>query len=241
MAALPPFSTALRGPPAAAGHTASRSVDKRCHERIMFLWRTQEIAAFTIETASGAGRACAMQRDNPAMRCEDRVDCVAAPSLALAIAKLVANESAEPAPVRSLEQAQPARTRRKTAVRKTCDPGFLADVEGAFAGGATQPIVNDAHWPTTNCQIEGLDLRARVSTALHKCRCMVVGALNAGAMFFPGQHACMGDSDGGGTDAILDREIVESRVNGHAAGGHVRNRRGRLRRARFADNLCLSR
>ncbi|MCA9864414.1 MAG: M55 family metallopeptidase, partial [Thermomicrobiales bacterium] len=102
-------------------------------------------------------------------------------------------------------------------------------------------IVNDAHWPTTNCQIEGLDLRARVSTALHKCRCMVVGALNAGAMFFPGQHACTGDSDGGGTDAILDREIVESRVNGHAAGGHVRNRRGRLRRARFADNLCLSR
>lgn len=93
-----------------------------------------------------------------------------------------------------------------------------AAVEGAFAGGATEVVVNDAHWTMTNVQIERLDPRASLIKGFHKHLCMVEGVQEADAVFFLGYHARTGDSDGVGNETILGREIVEIRMNGQPVG-----------------------
>jgi D-amino peptidase len=47
-----------------------------------------------------------------------------------------------------------------------------AAVDGAFAGGATSVVVNDAHWTMTNVQIERLDPRAELIKGFHKHLCL---------------------------------------------------------------------
>ena len=93
-----------------------------------------------------------------------------------------------------------------------------AAVEGAFAGGASSVVVNDAHWTMTNVQIERLDPRAELIKGFHKHLCMVEGVQEADAVFFLGYHARTGDSDGVGNETILGREIVEIRMNGRPVG-----------------------
>jgi len=93
-----------------------------------------------------------------------------------------------------------------------------AAVEGAFAGGATEVVVNDSHWTMTNVQIERLDPRADLIKGFHKHLCMVEGVQNADAVFFLGYHARTGDSDGVANETILGREIVEIRLNGKSVG-----------------------
>lgn len=93
-----------------------------------------------------------------------------------------------------------------------------AAIEGAFAGGATEVVVNDAHWTMTNIQIERLDPRADLIKGFHKHLCMVEGVQGADAVFFLGYHARTGDSDGVGNETILGREIVEIRMNGKPVG-----------------------
>ena len=93
-----------------------------------------------------------------------------------------------------------------------------AAVDGAFAGGATSVVVNDAHWTMTNIQIERLDPRAELIKGFHKHLCMVEGAQDADAAFFLGYHCRTGDSDGVGNETILGREIVEIRMNGVPVG-----------------------
>jgi D-amino peptidase len=93
-----------------------------------------------------------------------------------------------------------------------------AAIDGAFAGGATDVVVNDAHWTMTNVQIERLDSRATLIKGFHKPLCMVAGVEDADAVFFLGYHARTGDSDGVGNETILGREIVEIRMNGQAVG-----------------------
>ena len=93
-----------------------------------------------------------------------------------------------------------------------------AAIEGAFTGGATSVVVNDAHWTMTNVQIERLDPRAELIKGFHKHLCMVEGVQDADAVFFLGYHARTGDSDGVGNETILGREIVEIRMNGKPVG-----------------------
>jgi D-amino peptidase len=93
-----------------------------------------------------------------------------------------------------------------------------AAIEGAFAGGATEVVVNDAHWTMTNVQIERLDPRATLIKGFHKPLCMVAGVEDADAVFFLGYHARIGDSDGVGNETVLGREIVEIRLNGKPVG-----------------------
>ena len=92
-----------------------------------------------------------------------------------------------------------------------------AAIEGAFAGGATSVVVNDAHWTMTNVQIERLDPRAELIKGFHKHLCMVEGVQDADAVFFLG-YARTGDSDGVGNETILGREIVEIRMNSKPVG-----------------------
>jgi D-amino peptidase len=75
-----------------------------------------------------------------------------------------------------------------------------AAIEGAFAGGATEVVVNDAHWTMTNVLIEQLDPRADLIKGFHKHLCMVEGVQDTDALFF------------------LGREIVEIRMNGKPVG-----------------------
>jgi D-amino peptidase len=93
-----------------------------------------------------------------------------------------------------------------------------AAIEGAYAGGATSVVVNDAHWTMTNIQIERLDPRAELIKGFHKHLCMVEGVQDADAIFFLGYHARTGDSDAVGNETILGREIVEIRMNGKPVG-----------------------
>jgi D-amino peptidase len=93
-----------------------------------------------------------------------------------------------------------------------------AAVEGAFAGGATEVVVNDSHWTMTNVLIERLDPRADLIKGFHKHLCMVEGVQQADAVFFLGYHARTGDSDGVANETILGREIVEIRLNGKPVG-----------------------
>src|SRR4029079_4995678 len=93
-----------------------------------------------------------------------------------------------------------------------------AAIEGAYAGGATEVVVNDAHWTMTNVLIEELDPRADLIKGFHKQLCMVEGVQDADAVFFLGYHARTGDSDGVGNETILGREIVEIRMNGKPVG-----------------------
>ena len=101
--------------------------------------------------------------------------------------------------------------------------GMLTDdvnaaIDGAFAGGATEVVVNDSHWTMTNVQIERLDPRADLIKGFHKHLCMVEGVQEADAAFFLGYHARTGDSDAVGNETILGREIVEIRMNGKPVG-----------------------
>lgn len=93
-----------------------------------------------------------------------------------------------------------------------------AAIDGAFAGGATEVVVNDSHWTMTNVQIERLDPRADLIKGFHKHLCMVEGVQAADAVFFLGYHARTGDSDGVGNETVLGREIVEIRMNGQPVG-----------------------
>ncbi|MER3437680.1 MAG: peptidase M55 [Chloroflexota bacterium] len=93
-----------------------------------------------------------------------------------------------------------------------------AAIDGAFAGGATEVVVNDSHWTMTNIQIERLDPRADLIKGFHKHLCMVEGAQDADAVFFLGYHARTGDSDGVANETILGSEIVEISMNGRPVG-----------------------
>ena len=93
-----------------------------------------------------------------------------------------------------------------------------AAIAGAFAGGATEVVVNDSHWTMTNVLIEQLDPRADLIKGFHKHLCMVAGVEDADAVFFLGYHARTGDSDGVGNETILGREIIEIRMNGKPVG-----------------------
>ena len=93
-----------------------------------------------------------------------------------------------------------------------------AAIDGAFAGGATEVVVNDSHWTMTNVKIESLDPRADLIKGFHKHLCMVEGVQAADAIFFLGYHCRTGDSDGVGNETILGREIVEIRMNGKPVG-----------------------
>jgi len=93
-----------------------------------------------------------------------------------------------------------------------------AAVSGSFDGGATQVVVNDAHWTMTNVLIERLDPRADLIKGFQKHLAMVEGVQDADAIFFLGYHARTGDSNGVANETVFGREIVEIRMNGRPIG-----------------------
>ncbi len=83
-----------------------------------------------------------------------------------------------------------------------------AAVQGAYEGGASEVIVTDGHWNSTNIQIEELDPRVRLNSGSPSPFSMVEGvADNIDAAMFIGYHARMGTPN-----AILDHTWSSTRV-----------------------------
>ncbi len=94
-----------------------------------------------------------------------------------------------------------------------------AAIEGAFAGGATEVVVNDAHWGMNNILIEELDPRADLVRGFHKPLCMMHGVDDGiDTIFCVGYHAMVGHSDGVANETMIGREMVEIRLNGRPVG-----------------------
>lgn len=95
-----------------------------------------------------------------------------------------------------------------------------AAVAGAFAGGATEVLVNDSHWSMTNILIEELDPRARLLSGFHvKPLVMLEGIDSSFAVaLFVGYHAMVGHSAGVMNETFWGREMIELRLNGQPIG-----------------------
>jgi D-amino peptidase len=91
-----------------------------------------------------------------------------------------------------------------------------AAVEGLFAGGATEVVVNEAHASQRNVLIEDLDPRASMITGRHKPLAMMQGVKDADAVVFLGYHT------GAGQQGVLAHTYIwtglqELRINGAPA------------------------
>jgi D-amino peptidase len=88
-----------------------------------------------------------------------------------------------------------------------------AAIRGAFAGGATEVVVNDSHGTMDNLLHDRLDARARVVFGAPRASCMVQGISRGDALaVFIGYHA------GAGADGVLahtfSSNFTELRVDG---------------------------
>ncbi|MGM1061958.1 M55 family metallopeptidase [Saccharothrix sp. Mg75] len=84
-----------------------------------------------------------------------------------------------------------------------------ACVAGAFAGGATDVLVNEAHSSQRNLLLEDLDPRARMLTGRHKPLSMMQG-IDSGVdgVAFLGYHA------GAGQEGVLAHTYLENSITG---------------------------
>ena len=88
-----------------------------------------------------------------------------------------------------------------------------AAIRGAFAGGATEVLVNDSHGTMDNLLHDALDPRARVLFGAPRPSCMVQGISAADAMaVFVGYHAAAGSP--GVLAHTFSSNFTELRVNG---------------------------
>ncbi|MBW2619325.1 MAG: M55 family metallopeptidase [Deltaproteobacteria bacterium] len=94
-----------------------------------------------------------------------------------------------------------------------------AAVEGAFAGGAKEVVVNDSHYHMNNVIIEDLDPRAQLISGFNKHLTMMEGLDDSfiGA-FLVGYHAMSGTADAVLAHTLLGREVDNTRLNGQAIG-----------------------
>src|SRR5947209_2730236 len=86
-----------------------------------------------------------------------------------------------------------------------------AAVDGAFRGGATEVVVNEAHDGMRNILIEELDPRAELITGLHKPLVMMEGLDACDVVFFVAYHARAGEP--GVLAHTLTLDIVSLELN----------------------------
>jgi len=93
-----------------------------------------------------------------------------------------------------------------------------AAIAGAFDGGATEVIVNDAHWSMLNLIYEDIDQRAEVIRGSNKRMSMVEQVEQFDAALFIGMHAKVGHSDGVANETLIGPAMHEMRMNGKPIG-----------------------
>ncbi|MHA4818475.1 M55 family metallopeptidase [Streptomyces aculeolatus] len=95
-----------------------------------------------------------------------------------------------------------------------CRPMFTSDVnaaiEGFFAGGADEVLVNEAHWTMRNLLLERLDDRAEMLTGRHKSLSMVEGVQHGDVdgIAFVGYHT------GAGAEGVLAHTYLANSITG---------------------------
>jgi D-amino peptidase len=90
-----------------------------------------------------------------------------------------------------------------------------AAVEGAFEGGATEVVVNEAHDGMRNILIEELDERAELISGLFKPLIMMAGVDECDVVFFVAYHARAGEA--GVLAHTLTGDYVTVELNGEPA------------------------
>ena len=88
-----------------------------------------------------------------------------------------------------------------------------AAIAGAFDGGATEVVVNEAHWTMRNILLEELDPRAEMISGFYKPLVMMEGVDDADLVFFTGYHGRAG-VEGVLSHTFLDTPIVTVELNG---------------------------
>jgi D-amino peptidase len=90
-----------------------------------------------------------------------------------------------------------------------------ACIDGLFAGGATDVLVNEAHSSQRNLLLEELDPRARMLTGRHKPLSMMQG-IDSGVdgVVFLGYHS------GAGAQGVLAHTYLENSITGVWLNGH---------------------
>ncbi|SDO48763.1 M55 family metallopeptidase [Actinacidiphila guanduensis] len=95
-----------------------------------------------------------------------------------------------------------------------CRHMFTSDVNaaiaGLFDGGATEVLVNEAHWTMRNLLLEQLDERAQMLTGRHKELSMVEGVQHGDVdgIAFVGYHT------GAGTEGVLAHTYLANSITG---------------------------
>ncbi|GAA4981869.1 M55 family metallopeptidase [Kitasatospora paranensis] len=91
-----------------------------------------------------------------------------------------------------------------------------ACVAGLFAGGASEVMVNEAHYTQRNVLIEDLDDRATLLTGRHKPLGMMHGVQDADGVVMLGYHTGAGE-EGVLAHTYLGTGLVDFRIDGEAA------------------------
>ncbi|GAA4831090.1 M55 family metallopeptidase [Kitasatospora terrestris] len=91
-----------------------------------------------------------------------------------------------------------------------------ACVAGLFAGGATEVLVNEAHYTQRNVLIEDLDDRATLLTGRHKPLGMMHGVQETDGVVMLGYHTGAGE-EGVLAHTYLGTGLVDFRIDGEAA------------------------
>src|SRR5699024_10038812 len=102
--------------------------------------------------------------------------------------------------------------------RKLMTKDVNAAIEGAFQGGATEVVVNDAHWSMLNIIYEDLDARAEVIGGGNKGDCMLEQVVGFDGALSIGLHVKVGHSDGVANETLIGPAMHEKRMNGHPVG-----------------------
>ncbi|MGH2595632.1 MAG: M55 family metallopeptidase [Actinomycetota bacterium] len=104
---------------------------------------------------------------------------------------------------KDVEPGQPAFERFRRLLTRDVN----AAVEGAFDGGATEVVVNEAHDGMRNILIEELDDRAQLISGLHKPLVMMAGIDDCDVVFFVAYHARAGEP------GVLAHTLTDDYVN----------------------------
>ena len=88
-----------------------------------------------------------------------------------------------------------------------------AAIAGAFDGGATGLVVNEAHWTMRNILLEELDPRAEMISGFYKPLIMMEGVDDVDVVFFTGYHGRAG-VEGVLSHTFPDTPIVSVELNG---------------------------
>ena len=94
-----------------------------------------------------------------------------------------------------------------------------AAIGGAYAAGAAEVAVTDAHGRGRNLRVDQIDERCTLARGPYKPMRMGEGLdASFGAALFVGYHARAGTADGVLNHTWMGREILDVRLNGEAAG-----------------------